>query len=103
MQSERNQQKNDEKITREYKRRRNRQLIVSIITVAAIIYINNYWAGSNTFSRGQYVLALIAMILFGAGALVFSLLNWRCPVCNKWLGGRFWPKALCRKCGTHFR
>lgn len=40
--------------------------------------------------------AAVVLILGGLG---FSLYNWRCPACNKYLGKAMSPK-FCAKCGV---
>jgi hypothetical protein len=37
-----------------------------------------------------------------AGALIFSLRNWRCPACNRYLGRTFNPR-YCQGCGFELR
>jgi rubrerythrin len=42
---------------------------------------------------GPVIVALVV------GALVFSLKNWRCPACDKYLGKGISP-SFCPKCGV---
>lgn len=34
--------------------------------------------------------------------LIFSLINWKCPACRKYLGRSFYPN-YCSKCGVALR
>ena len=44
----------------------------------------------------------IASLLFLVGVIVFTLLNWRCPNCNSFLGKRFLMKK-CDQCGVRLQ
>ena len=109
MQSERTQQESDEGIVQEYRRRRTRGLVISILVVLAIMCIG-YWpdSGPRASITARNVLSLIAMTMLCAGAVAYSLFNWRCPACNKWFGGISRPVSrgkhkVCPKCGVRLR
>jgi uncharacterized RDD family membrane protein YckC len=78
--------------------RRRRQIILAIPVVAVVILL--------AFGDKQEVILGIPLPVVGAmalvlivGALGFSLYNWRCPACNKYLGKGMTPK-FCAKCGV---
>jgi hypothetical protein len=84
----------------EFARRRKRQLLVTIPIVACIVLV-------RVFSREEdaLVFGLPASVVIGAAFAViaavvaFTLWNWRCPACNKYLGKGMSP-SFCSKCGV---
>jgi hypothetical protein len=40
-----------------------------------------------------------AFVVLFTGGIAFSVFNWRCPACNKYLGKSMNPK-FCSKCGA---
>ena len=78
--------------------KRQRQIVLIVPMVAAI--------GVLVFSEGKEsvmgisgsTVGVIGLVLFVFG-LAFSLLNWRCPSCDKYLGKGLSPK-FCPKCGV---
>jgi len=83
----------------EFARRRMRQWILVIPMVIALIAIRSAdSSGDPTFWGLPTSVAIgigFALIL---GAIAFSLWNWRCPSCSKYLGKGINP-SFCAKCG----
>ena len=83
----------------EFARRRTRQWILVIPMVIAVIAIRAAGDSDNASFWGMPTSAVIgigfALIL---GAIAFSLWNWRCPSCSKYLGKGINP-SFCSKCG----
>jgi len=83
--------------------RRRRQLLISLPLIALVI-------GIAFLERGKQgaVFGIPASILFPgflvliAGAIAFSLYNWRCPACNRYLGKQRSPK-YCSRCGVELQ
>jgi len=103
MQEAKNQKEHDEEIIQTYKRRRARQLIISLSVFPVVIGVN-YWVSSSlrTSIKWYHILALVAETSIVVAAVVSNLRNWRCPSCNAYLGGTFNPK-FCKKCRTRLR
>jgi hypothetical protein len=84
----------------EFARRRKRQLLVSIPLAAAVLLFGLFGrrAEAPLFGLPPAVLggAVFAVVL---AAIAFSLWNWRCPACNRYLGKGIGP-AFCPKCGV---
>ena len=79
--------------------RRRRQLALSVPSILLIVGV--LLAGGNrTFSVYGISSAVLAPILLCAilGMVGFSLVNWRCPACNRYLGKQMNPR-YCSKCG----
>lgn len=96
------QKKDDEQIRREFVLRRDRQLLaiaIGLILVVFLAMLPNRPDLMGDFSKSALVGAQIAII---AAFAAFSAFNWRCPSCNKYLGGNI-NRYKCHKCGTRLR
>jgi hypothetical protein len=58
---------------------------------------NGFWL----FGLPQNVTVGVFMAIV-LGVVIFSLTNWRCPECNRYLGKTFNP-SFCAGCGTQLR
>src|SRR5688572_26933144 len=85
-------------LRQEFARRRTRQLLIVIPVLAAIFAMRSAGdSGEGMFGMPSSVVIAIgfAMVI---GALVFTIYNWRCPACSKYLGRGINP-SFCSKCG----
>ena len=88
----------------EFAKRRRRQLLAVIPILA--IFVLRIVLGEKKPEAAPF--GLTPEILVGAalvvvlGVIAFSLWNWRCPACNKYLGKGIGP-AFCAKCGAWWR
>lgn len=94
--------KDTQKIMREFTARRARQIIavgaaVFSVLLLAVVYKRPDRFGD--FSRDSLVLIQVLLIM---AFLVFTVFNWRCPSCKKYLGGDV-NRGACKHCGTRFR
>ena len=84
----------------EFAKRRRRQLLVLIPVVACIVLVRVF-----SKNEGALIFGLPASVVTGAAfavilaILAFSLWNWRCPACNKYLVKGISP-SFCSKCGA---
>jgi hypothetical protein len=81
--------------------RRTRQIIVSIPLVALIVAFAAFTddkSGGTLLGLPLAVGGPVFLVLIVA-AIVFSLRNWRCPACNRYLGKAINPR-FCQKCGV---
>ena len=86
-------------IVTEFKKRRTRQIMAIgpiVLAFIALLSVENNPTGIFGLSPSIILVGAFAVII---SVLVFSLLNWRCPSCNKYLGKAINPK-FCSKCGT---
>jgi hypothetical protein len=86
-------------IIAEFKKKRTRQIMAVgpiILAFIALLSVENNPTGIFGLAPNTILVAAFAVII---SVLVFSLLNWRCPSCNKYLGKAINPK-FCSKCGT---
>ena len=83
----------------EFKKKRTRQIMAVgpiILGFIGLLSVENNPTGIFGLAPKTILVAAFAVII---SVLVFSLLNWRCPSCNKYLGKAINPK-FCSKCGT---
>jgi O-antigen/teichoic acid export membrane protein len=88
---------------REFSRRRKRQRLLVVVLAPMIIGVVAYQKGVTPTILGlpPQVVAPIFLVLV-VGALLFSLRNWRCPACSKYLGRSLNPR-YCLNCGVELR
>jgi len=96
------QKKDDNKIMQEFKARQDRQIIA--IAVALFFMI----LAAVLFKRPDLLGAFSGRTLAGlqivsiASFVVYTAYNWRCPSCDKHLGGNI-HRQRCGKCGTRLQ
>jgi hypothetical protein len=85
----------------QFSAKRRNQIILAAPLVAVVLLL--------AFSEGKEAVLGIPLVVAGPvaivlilGGLAFSLYNWRCPACNRYLGRTISPK-FCVKCGVELR
>ena len=87
----------------EFAARRRKQLIATIPFVILIILFATINENTGLVLGSIPISIFIPIfIIVVIGLLVFSIKNWRCPACNKYLGKAFNP-SFCSKCGVGLR
>lgn len=81
---------------------RKRQLLATIPLVAVLVFLGFSDQETGASFGVPVVVWLPIAGLFVLGLVLFSLKNWRCPACRKYLGKGFGPK-FCPKCGVALR
>lgn len=90
-------------IKQQFKKRKTRQLLVAIPLLPAVFIIALMDdTGKVLISGIPNLYLLIAAGAIIVSGLIFSLINWRCPNCKKYLGKRFNPK-FCASCEAELR
>jgi hypothetical protein len=81
--------------------RRKRQIILAIPLVALIVAFSVLADEQTGGSMLGLPIAVVgpAFAVLVVGAIVFSLRNWRCPACDRYLGKGINPR-FCPKCGA---
>lgn len=85
----------------QFRKRRKRQLLVSLPAILAILGAGALGGGSGSIGVPQ-VLAATALVVVILSMFVFSFLNWRCPSCDAYLGRSMNPRH-CSACGARLR
>ena len=86
----------------EFARRRKRQLLGSLPVVAVFIFLAFFNEKVEAFLGLPPSVVLGAAFAMVAALVAFSLWNWRCPACNRYLGKGV-GQAFCPKCGVPLR
>ncbi len=86
-------------VFRAKKRRQIAILWFGLPFIGVIVWFNQFPQQLNNAVAGTFAIVAISYVAF---AVIFSLLNWRCPCCNKWLGKELSPFS-CRNCGVGLR
>ena len=84
----------------EFAKRRKRQLL-AVIPILGIIVLRvalDREAETSFFGLPSGLVIGGALVII-IGVVAFSLWNWRCPACNKYLGKGISP-SFCSKCGV---
>jgi protein-S-isoprenylcysteine O-methyltransferase Ste14 len=89
----------DERIIQAFAKRKKIQYLLTIPLALVIIFfvINRINPDFAIGSLTNDTMSIIILVLIIAAILV-SLINWRCPNCNKYLGSIFGQKQ-CPSCG----
>ena len=91
---------NKDKIIAEFGRRKRLQLIISIpIFIIIILFIIIHDKPDFTALGIPFIELLYIFMAVISAAIIFSIYNWRCPSCGKYLGKGIDPK-FCPKCGV---
>jgi Na+/alanine symporter len=87
----------------EFARRKRRQLLVTAPFLLVVFAVAVFSAQLRRFADGSSLLVPIAaFLLVIGGLLVFSLRNWRCPACDRYVG-RSTAIHRCPKCRVALR
>jgi hypothetical protein len=80
------------------RRRRQILLAVPLLPIAiSVLVVRDH--GDGAFFGVPSEIWGPVFLVFAIGALLFSLWNWRCPACEKYLGKAISPR-FCPKCGV---
>jgi hypothetical protein len=94
--------RDDKQIMKEFQVRQNRQLLALAITLLLLLFFVLVFKHPDIFGVISKNTIFAAQILTIAAFIGFSVVNWRCPACNKYLGSDIHRRA-CSKCGTRLR
>ncbi|UCH81324.1 MAG: hypothetical protein JSW20_01610 [Nitrospiraceae bacterium] len=96
------QEKDVNQIKREFWQRQGRQILAIAVALFLIILMAVVYKRQDLFgeySKNTLVSAQLAVI---TAFICFTVFNWRCPACKKYLGKDI-HKHLCRHCKTRLR
>jgi len=88
----------------EFRKRRNRQLLASVPMIVALIFLFMLKdMGASAFPAWipEQLILPVCLGVVGIG-VIFTLGNWKCPVCKRYLGKSFAPR-YCQKCGAQLQ
>ena len=90
------------KIRKEFRQRQSSQLLsiaVSLLLILLLALVQKrpdlFWGLPKNAVSGLQIIVIAAFV-------AFSVFNWRCPACDKYLGPDI-NRHLCKKCGTRLQ
>ncbi|MCP3927219.1 MAG: hypothetical protein GY714_32065 [Desulfobacterales bacterium] len=93
--------KSKEDVFLEFKKLRRNQMIATIPMIIAVISLIMPENSAGLFGLSQNLILGISISVI-ISYFIFSLFNWKCPLCNRYLG-KSWNPKYCQKCGDQFR
>jgi len=90
-------------VVSEFRKRERRQLLAVLPLMLAVVAakLAHDHTGGAVFALPAWSFYVMAVALV-VGAVVFSVLNWRCPACRRYLG-RGAIRETCPRCGRRLR
>jgi hypothetical protein len=96
------QKKENNQTMQDFRLRQSRQLLAMALTLFLLLFLVLVYKRTDIFgefSKNNIVASQIILIGVFIG---FSVINWRCPSCNKYLGSDI-NKRICKKCGIRLQ
>jgi protein-S-isoprenylcysteine O-methyltransferase Ste14 len=94
--------KDGRQIMKDFAVRRERQLLAIVAALFLVFFF------ALLHKRPTALIELSGETIFGAQVIViaafigFTVFNWRCPLCNKFVGSDI-NRRFCRQCGSRLR
>jgi len=96
------QKRDNNQIMQDFRLRLNRQLLAMALTLFLLLFLVLIYKRIDIFGEfSKNNIIALQIILIGV-FIGFSAINWRCPSCNKYLGGDI-NKRICKKCGIRLQ
>ena len=96
------QKRDDKKIVQEFRLRQNRQFLAISITLLLLIFLTLIYKRPDLFGEFSREIISITQLVLIAAFIGFSVFNWRCPSCKKYLGHNI-SRQRCKQCGTRLQ
>jgi len=94
--------RDNERIMREFKLRQGRQFLAIAAALLLLLFLTLLYKRPDIFGEFSKNSIFSAQAIIISAFIGFSAVNWRCPLCNKYLGADIHRRA-CRKCRTRLR
>jgi len=91
-----------EDIMRDFGLRRSRQHLSIAATLFLLSFLTLLYSRPNLLGEFSKDTIIAAQLVVIAAFIGFSAYNWRCPSCNKYLGGDI-NRRRCKQCGTRLQ
>jgi hypothetical protein len=96
------QKKENNQIMRDFRLRMNRQLLAMALTMFLLLFLVLVYKRADIFGEFSKNGIFTSQIILIGVFIGFSVINWRCPSCNKYLGGDI-NRRICKKCGIRLQ
>jgi hypothetical protein len=87
---------------KEFRKRQTRQIIAVAMALFLVLLAAVIWKRPDIFGEFSPEILFSAQAIVIAAFIGFTSANWRCPSCNKHLGGDI-NRGTCGKCGARLR
>jgi Na+/citrate or Na+/malate symporter len=96
------QKRGNNQIMQDFRLLQSRQLLAMALTLFLLLFLVLIYKRTDIFGEfSKNNIIALQIILIGV-FIGFSAINWRCPSCNKYLGGDI-NKRICKKCGIRLQ
>ncbi len=96
------QKRDNNQIMQDFRLLQSRQLLAMALTLFLLLFLVLIYKRTDIFGEfSKNNIVALQIILIGV-FIGFSAINWRCPSCNKYLGGDI-NKRICKKCGIRLQ
>ncbi len=89
-------------IKREFQQRQGRQILAIAIALFLVILMAVIYKRHDLFGEYSRNTLFAAQVIVISAFIGFTAINWRCPLCKKYLGKDI-HKRVCRHCETRLR
>ncbi len=87
---------------RDFGLRRSRQHLAIAASLFLLLFLTLLYGRPNLLGEFSKNTIMAAQLVVIAAFIGFSAYNWRCPSCNKYLGGDI-NRRRCKQCGTRLQ
>lgn len=94
--------KKNERILLEFRLRQGRQFFAIAAALLVLLFLTLIYKRPDIFGEFSKYSIFSAQAVIISAFIGFSAVNWRCPMCNKYLGADI-HRQTCRKCRTRLR
>ena len=93
---------NPDQIRRQFWAIQLRQFLGLMASIALLFLVGYLYKRTGLLGENakEMTFGLVAIVI--AAFLGFSVMNWRCPVCGKYMGANI-HRNVCKKCGTQLQ
>jgi hypothetical protein len=96
------QKRDDKHIIRDFGLRQSRQFLAIAVTILLLLFLALLYRRPDIFGEFSKNIIFKAQIVLIAAFIGFSVFNWRCPSCKKYLGNNI-IRRICKHCGSRLR
>jgi hypothetical protein len=91
----------EESIRRQYKARRDRQLLAISFAVILLLFLTLIYRRPDLLGEMRKDAIVSGQVFVIVGFFVYSFLNWRCPSCGRYMGNDIFRRT-CKRCRCRY-
>ncbi|HSW62949.1 MAG TPA: hypothetical protein VLH56_06550 [Dissulfurispiraceae bacterium] len=96
------QKNNPEQIRKQFWARQLRQFVAMLAAIALVFLMGYLYKRTELFGENAKEVMFGLQAIVAAAFIGFSAMNWRCPVCGKYMGADI-NRNVCKKCNTRLQ